>query len=218
MVERTIAFVDLAGFSALTETHGDEDAATLAERFCALACKALLPGERLVKSIGDAVMLEAPGPEAGARRVGRLCARTDNEEAFPVVRAGIHHGPVVMRGDDLFGAVVNLASRVAAQAAGGQVLVTGVVADAALDAGLDARSLGSFALRNVAEPVALYEIRPCPRPHDRVIDPVCRMAVDRSVAPGRITHDGRERWFCSLSCVAAFVADPDRYAAEDEPA
>ena len=212
-VDRTIAFVDLAGFSALTESHGDEDAATLAERFTALATESLLPGERVVKSIGDAVMLEAPDPIAGVRLVARLCSRTDVETAFPVLRAGLHHGSVVQRGDDLFGATVNLASRVAAQAAGGQVLATSVIASAVEAIELTARSLGPVRLRNIAEPIDLFEISPCPSPHERVIDPVCRMAVDRATAPGRLAHQGRECWFCSLSCAAAFAKDPERFTA-----
>lgn len=71
----TVAFVDLAGFTAMTDTHGDEEAATLAERFAALARLSLGPGERLVKTIGDAVMLDAPNPAAGVEaRRAPLCA------------------------------------------------------------------------------------------------------------------------------------------------
>ena len=207
-----MAFVDLAGYTAMTDTHGDEDAATLAERFATLAHESLEVGERLVKTIGDAVMLDVPDPAAGVQLVGRLCARTDAEGAFPVVRAGLHHGPVVARGDDLFGATVNLASRVPAQAGGGQVLGTAVVA---ASAGVDARSLGMFELRNLPDPVELFDLDPCPTPHDREIDPVCRMAIDRSAAAGRLDHNSHEHWFCSLTCAGSFAADPDRFAHQD---
>lgn len=207
-MERTVAFVDLAGFTAMTDIHGDEDAATLAERFAALTREVLDVDERLVKTIGDAVMLDAPDPAAGVQLVGRLCARTDAEDAFPVVRAGLHHGPVVVRGDDLYGATVNLASRVAAQAGGGQVLGTELVASSA---DVHARALGSFKLRNLPEPLELFEFDPCPIPHDRELDPVCRMAIDRSAAAGQLNFHGHEHWFCSLSCAGAFASDPDRY-------
>ena len=208
-MERTIAFVDLAGFTALTESHGDDDAATLAERFAHLARAALLPGERVIKTIGDAVMLEATEPAAGVQLVARLCAATDAERAFPVVRAGLHHGSVVARGGDVFGATVNLASRVAAHAGGGQVLATASVADAAR---VEARSLGAVAFRNLADPVEVFELNPCPSPHGREIDPVCRMAIERGRAAGRLTHRDHEHWFCSLRCAGAFAAEPDRYS------
>ncbi len=211
----TVAFVDLAGFTALTDTHGDHHAADLAGRFADLARGSLRQGEDVIKTIGDAVMLSAPTPTEGVALVGRICARTDAEAAFPVVRAGLRHGPVVERDGDLFGATVNLASRVAAQAAGGQVLATAAVADAAATAGFDARPLGAVALRNLPDPVELYELAPCPQPHDRAVDPVCRMAVDRATAAGRLTHLGHDHWFCSLACVAAFATNPDRYPSQE---
>lgn len=211
-LERTVAFVDLAGFTALTETHGDEDAAELAERFADLARAALLPGERVVKTIGDAVMLDAPDPATGVQLIGRICAATDAETTFPIVRAGIHHGRVIRRGDDLFGATVNVASRVTAHAGGGQVLATAAVADTA---GVAVHSIGTVTFRNMAEPFELFELDPCPSPHARVVDPVCRMALNLEDASGRLTHDDHEHWFCSLACVSAFAADPDRYTRDD---
>ena len=72
-VERTFSFVDLAGFTALTEAHGDLDAADLLGRFIGLARASLSAGDELVKSIGDAVMLASPGPAAAAAALaGRL--------------------------------------------------------------------------------------------------------------------------------------------------
>ena len=70
-------------------------------------------------------------------------------------------------------------------------------------------------LRNFAEPVALFEascefsrlVEPLP------LDPVCRMAVDPEHEAGRLSHNGVEYHFCSLGCVQAFVARPERYAA-----
>ena len=211
----TVAFVDLAGYTALTDIHGDNRAADLAGRFAQLARESLEPGEQLVKTIGDAVMVSAPTPVAGVALVARICTGTDTEPAFPVVRAGLHHGPVVDRDGDLFGATVNLASRVSAQAGGGQVLATAAVAEPAADAGYDIGPLGAFDLRNLTDPVDLFELAPCPRPHQRAVDPVCRMAIDRTDAPARLSHNGRDHWFCSLDCAAAFAANPDSYPTQE---
>ena len=90
-----------------------------------------------------------------------------------------------------------------------------LVAVVAASAGVDARSLGMFELRNLPDPVELFDLDPCPTPHDREIDPVCRMAIDRSVAAGRLDHHGHEHWFCSLTCAGAFASDPDRYTHTD---
>ncbi|MGH7860311.1 MAG: adenylate/guanylate cyclase domain-containing protein [Candidatus Binatia bacterium] len=209
----SVAFVDLAGFTALTEAHGDEDAAGLAERFVDLARGELDHGDRLVKGIGDAVMLASSGPDQALELVGRILERLHVEPNFPVARAGIHHGPVVERAGDLFGSTVNLASRVAGQAFGGQVLATAPIADAARGLGLDVVDLGGFALRNLSDEIELYEVHVGPPVAGGAVDPVCRMRVEREAAAGRLRHEGRDFWFCSLECVAAFASAPERFTA-----
>lgn len=92
------------------------------------------------------------------------------------------------------------------------MLSTDAVAKAASAAGFETRPVGEVRLRNVREPVSLFEVVACPTLPDRVIDPVCHMAIDRRSAPGRLRHDDHEHLFCSLECAGAFAADPDRYA------
>lgn len=207
----TFALVDLAGFTALTESHGDEEAADLAVGFAELAEAQLAQGDRLIKTLGDAVLLAASGPAAGLVLVRKLLEACYELEDFPVARAGLHHGPAVQRGSDVFGAAVNLAARVAGQASGGQVLATAEVAGAARAAQIPVTSLGSFDLRNIAESVELFDVELCPLPEGGAIDPVCRMRVERRRAPGRLTHSGRDYWFCSLNCAASFASSPERY-------
>jgi len=120
MTEWPFALVDLAGYTALTETHGDEHAAELATTFAALAAECLASGDRMVKPIGDAVLLASTNPSAGITLVDRLRMASADVTGFPLARAGLHHGPAVERDGDMFGAAVNLAARVAGQAAGGQ--------------------------------------------------------------------------------------------------
>ncbi len=89
--DRTFAFVDLAGFTALTDAHGDEAAARLAERFCELARQSLRPQVLLVKSIGDAVMLASPDPLGCLLTVEDLLSACLREPDFPFARArGAH--------------------------------------------------------------------------------------------------------------------------------
>jgi adenylate cyclase len=146
-MEATFCFVDLAGFSALTEAHGDDTAADLALRFTGLVTETLAGDGRLVKTIGDAVLVVSPSPLRGIQFISRLWRRATAEPDFPVLRAGLHHGVAVERGDDLFGSAVNLAARVAAEARGGQVLATAWVADAARGSGLSVTPLGTVTFR-----------------------------------------------------------------------
>lgn len=211
MVERTVSFVDLAGFTALTEAHGDLDAVDVLDRFTGLARESLSPHDELVKSIGDAVMLASPGPGAAVAALAGLWERCSEASGFLLPRGGAHHGPALSRDGDYFGSTVNLAARVAGRASGGQVLVTSAVADAARARGLQVTGLGPARLRNVAEPVMLFEIRLGAAGHSGLIDPVCRMRVEPETAAGWLCHEGQRFWFCSMPCVAAFAADPDRY-------
>ena len=208
--QRTFAFLDLAGFTTMTVAHGDADAADVAERFAHLARTELRTGEQLVKSIGDAVLLAAPDPASGLRLVARICDRADREPAFPILRGGLHHGPAEPRGEDWFGTAVNTAARIAARAAGEQVLASGAVAEVARDLGLTTRPLGATTLRGLPGTIELHEVVPCP-PVSRVVDPVCRMALDPASATAQVVHGQHQHWFCSWRCAAAFTADPEAY-------
>ena len=209
---RTIAFVDLAGFTALTDVHGDDAAVELVDDFSRLAADAVgASGTELVKTIGDAVMLAAATPASGLDAVRRIFDTAYQRDGFPEPRAGLHHGPVVDRGGDYFGATVNLAARVASRAGSGQALVTATVLDAAQSADVDVVALGAHQLRNILDPVELWALELCATQVDLSVDPVCRMRLSCQAAVARVRHLGVEHRFCSLACVAAFAADPDRY-------
>lgn len=218
-VERTFAFVDLAGFTALTETHGDVSAADLVHAFYDLAAGAVVGGGELVKCIGDAVMLAHGAPGDAVEAAHALLTAAHDRDHFPLLRAGLHHGTAVGREGDYFGTAVNVAARVAAQARGGQVLATAVVARAAAEGGHEVVALGGFDLPNRTEAVELFELRIGPPVEHVTIDPVCRMRVDRERAAGRLRHGHRDYWFCSLECASRFAGGPDRWVdAGDGPA
>jgi adenylate cyclase len=215
-VTSTFLFADIAGFTALTEAHGDQDAAELVASFCA-AIRAELPasGGTQVKTIGDAVMLSVPDPAEAIRLGLRITHELMRGHGTPAVRVGLHHGRAVEREGDYFGAAVNLAARVSAEASGGEVLVTGETAALAprLD-GVLYEPRGRRALRNVREPVEL--LAAVPEGEARLgalpLDPVCRMAVDPERAAGRLIHDGTAYFFCSLTCAGEFARHPERFA------
>ena len=149
--EATFLFADIAGFTALTEAHGDEHALQLVEDF-ARAVQVELPrldGE-YVKTIGDALMLRVPDP-GDAVRLGLWITRNAmGGHQAPSVRVGCNHGSAVERDGDYFGATIYVAARVSALAGGGEVLVTGHTAALAPDLkGVLYESRGRQVLRNV---------------------------------------------------------------------
>jgi class 3 adenylate cyclase/YHS domain-containing protein len=210
----TFAFADIAGFTALTEAHGDLEAADLVASFCDSVRAALPPGSgAVVKTIGDAVMLRIPDPAQAIRLGVRIVDGALGDNA-PAVRVGLHHGPAIERDGDYYGAAVNVAARVSALAKGGEVLVTGETA--ALVPELEDvyfESRGRHELRNVRDPIELFAAVPLGgRSGEYVIDPVCSMVVDPERAVGRLVHEGKAYFFCTLSCAAAFARDPGRFA------
>lgn len=215
--ERTFLFADLSGFTALTEVHGDEEAAELAGRFFQ-AIRDLLAehGATEVKTIGDAMMLcctsAADGIELGLRIVEEFWAHPE----FPSVRVGMNTGAAVERDGDWFGAAVNLAARVSAAAGAGEVLISEATLDSAGKlGGVELQSEGERLFRNVGEPIRVYRaLRRGEQRPDLPIDPVCRMAVDPDREAGRLNHEGRKYHFCSLRCASAFASDPARYVSE----
>jgi adenylate cyclase len=155
-------------------------------------------------------------PQAGdAVRLGvEIAEEVGRRDRFPSIRVGMHTGPATDRGGDYFGAAVNVAARVAGLAPGGQVLITAATRQAAGELeGVGTRELGPQKLRNVSEPVVLFRARGAAEPSAELpIDPVCRMAVEPESSAGVLQHGGIEFHFCSLECVRAFAADPERYS------
>jgi adenylate cyclase len=154
MAGDTFLFADIVGFTSFTERHGDDAAADLAARFRA-GVEAILPeGARLVKTMGDAVMVRLDDPAQAAATAARI-ARSALGAADPPVRVGVHTGTAVERDGDFYGAAVNIAARVVAFAEPGEALVTSEVAAAARALGLSTIDRGERRLRNVLLPIPL---------------------------------------------------------------
>lgn len=217
MADRDAAFVfaDIAGFTALTEAHGDEEAAALVDGFTAAVEQELPAGATRVKSIGDAVMVRVPYPGDAILLGLRMTRDVLREHLAFAVRVGLHHGPAVERDGDYFGATVNVAARVSSMAAGGEVLTTGSTAALVPDLeGVLFESRGRHTLRNVAEPVEIFAaLRAADVGAEELpVDPVCRMSVDPDRAVGRLEYEGTVYFFCSLPCAGHFARHPERFA------
>jgi class 3 adenylate cyclase len=214
MTDQAVLFADLAGFTALTEVHGDLDAADVADRFCALAMTSMSGDARLIKTIGDAVMIAANDAAAAVATALSLLRAVDSEPSFPTVRIGLHAGPVVERAGDLFGTTVNLAARLAAHAHTGEILTTEpVVRGLSAEPSLRISSLGELTFKNVTDPIEVFSIEdPTLMVDTETIDPVCRMVMDADDAPARLPYGDRRFFFCSLECAQKFAAHPERYA------
>ncbi len=135
-VERCFAFVDLCGFTAFTERHGDEHTVVVLARFRTLLREvAARRGVRVAKWLGDGAMLSSADSEAVVSMVLEVSRRTatNPDAGVPLLlRAGLAQGAVIMfEGDDYIGRATNMASRLSDAAAPGQALCTREVASMA---------------------------------------------------------------------------------------
>jgi adenylate cyclase len=156
----TFVFADLAGYTALTEEHGDEAAARVAWEFrrtmCALSRE---HGATQVKSMGDGVMIWAPDAGRAIGLAARAVERVGSRPDLLPVRVGVHTGPAVMRGCDWYGSAVNVAARLAAEAAPNEALISADTREAARAAvpSLPAEQR-ELMLRGVARPVSAWRL------------------------------------------------------------
>ncbi len=148
----TIAFADLAGYTRLTEEAGEEEAVDIIERFVEAVQNTLPDDARVIKTIGDEVMVV--GSDASALLDWAVGFQQLQAER-PLPRIGIHQGLTLYRDGDYYGRAVNLAARVGARAAGGEVLVTRPLVDAGGDH-LEFERIGEVKLKGFSESTELF--------------------------------------------------------------
>ena len=155
----TIVFTDIVGFTQLTDEHGDDLAVTMLERQEQLVRRTLPEGARVVKELGDGLLLWFD--DANSAIVTRLGLQRafDNESEgdMPMwVRIGMHWGCPRARGDDIIGRDVNLAARISELAGPGEVLCSEATAERAGSVpGCEFEPLGSVFVRGIADAVPL---------------------------------------------------------------
>ena len=214
-IEATFCFVDIAGYTALTDTHGELAAADLVDNFADLIRASVEPKGHLQSLVGDCAFLVFSDPIAARVALLVLYKQIADRQNFPIVRAGLHHGLALVRENRHFGTTVNIAARVAAQATGGQILCTKHVAEMLIHAGISAVEVehqGSASLKNLPQPIDLYEIVLPGSSRQYIIDPVCKMQVDKRHSAGNLNFNAKTYWFCSLLCVERFARQPSAYA------
>jgi adenylate cyclase len=152
-----IAFLDLTGYTKLTEERGDRAAAELAARLVEIVHEfAHRRGGRPVKLLGDGVMFHFPEPAQGVWCGLELVDRLPRV-GLPRARMGMDSGPVVFQDGDYFGRTVNIAARITDYARPGEVLVSDqVVADADPLEAVRFEPVGPVSLKGLSTPITLY--------------------------------------------------------------
>jgi adenylate cyclase len=152
-----ICFLDISGYTRLTQERGDDAAADLSTTVARLVQRSSLQhGGKAIKWLGDGVMFyfgdPGPGVRAALEMVDGLAAA-----GLPPAHVGLHAGPVLFQEGDYFGQTVNLSARIAEYARQGEVLVSQAVADASQEEGIVFGDIGPVELKGVSGTVHLLK-------------------------------------------------------------
>jgi adenylate cyclase len=150
-----ICFLDITGYTRLTQERGDDAAAELAATVARLVQRTSVQrGGKPIKWLGDGVMFyfgdPGPGVRAALEMVDGLAAA-----GLPPAHVGLHAGPILFQEGDYFGQTVNLTARIAEYARPGEVLVSQTVADASQEKGIAFADIGPVELKGVSGTVHL---------------------------------------------------------------
>jgi adenylate cyclase len=154
-----VCFLDITGYTRLTEERGDQAAADLAARLASLVRRASQQhGGQPVKWLGDGVMFYFPEPGRG------VLAALDMVDgvatySLPPAHVGIHAGPVIFQEGDYFGRTVNIAARIADYARPGEVLASHDVVNEADGCPVTFTEIGPVELKGVAGTIRLHTAR-----------------------------------------------------------
>jgi adenylate cyclase len=183
-----VGFADLVGFTALSQQVGDDELATIVDQFEQLAFDVVTAnGGRVVKMIGDEVMFTVDGAPAAAEIGLALAEGSRGADELSDLRVGLAAGPLLEREGDLYGPVVNLASRITAIAYPGTIVVAESVRDELVgNDGYRLRSMRGRYLKDIGR-VPLWVLRRAVAAESRFADRrrALRDAVKARVDPDR---------------------------------
>jgi adenylate cyclase len=163
-VEGVVAFTDLVGYTEYTALRGDAEALSLLAAQERIVNDTLPSDSRVVKELGDGLLLYFPDPgaaiAAGVLLLQRFEDAADRGELPLWIRMGMHWGRPTRRGEDLVGHDVNVAARIVDVAAPGELLCSNAAVDAAGSdlEGVEFVELGPVVMKGIPQPIELYRV------------------------------------------------------------
>jgi adenylate cyclase len=152
-----ICFLDITGYTRLTQEWGDDQAANLATTVARLVQRSSVKrGGKTIKWLGDGVMFYFGDPGLGVRAALEMVDGLSGA-GLPPAHVGLHAGPVLFQEGDYFGQTVNLSARIGEYARPGEVLVSQAVAEASDESGIRFEDVGPVDLKGVSGPVRLFQ-------------------------------------------------------------
>jgi class 3 adenylate cyclase len=203
---------DLAGYTSLTETHGDVSAMESVNKYVKLIKQCLRKDTKLIERVGDEVLILSNNIESLLQVSQDLVERVENEPKFPTIHVGLNSGKVVENEGHYYGSTLNLTSRIASYSRGGQILCSKSVVNALKDKEeYNFLKLGNVRFKNVSKLVEVFEFIRKTGVRKFSIDPVCKMQIDAQDPPAKLPYNDSVYYFCSFRCAKIFVNQPEDF-------
>ena len=197
----TVLFSDIKGSTAYFEKYGDAQGLAMVQRHNAMLFPIIEQcGGRVVKTIGDAIMSVFEDPKGaikgaiGMQRALESDRITQRLEDRIQIKVGLHTGLCIVKDKDVYGDVVNVASRVQNQAEPDQILITDDLLDAAKLVGVQFAQMGHTSMRGRVEPINIYALAWSHKANDQLIDEV-QAQYERKLKEAKRRQDVVEQEF-----------------------
>jgi class 3 adenylate cyclase/YHS domain-containing protein len=203
---------DLTGYTALTEAHGDSSAARIINRYNEIVNGVLTKDVHFYQQVGDEIFMISNSVSSLLHYAINLRYEIEKESHFPSIHAGLHYGSAIKQDEKIFGSAINLTSRIAGTAQGGQILCSRSFKISVKETETNFHFLGEKRFKNILKPVAIYEIEPnIDSEENWYTDPVCRMHITENNAPAKLPFHNKTFYFCSFECAKNFISHPELY-------
>ena len=162
VAQGTVGFADVVSFTSLTNSLDEDEIGDLVEQFEARCADIVAEHHgRVVKALGDSVLFLTPTAEEGIETALEIIERVGREPELPDVHVGMASGQVVLRLGDVYGPVVNLASRLTGVARRNRVIIDQATADLLPVKDYETRRLAARPVRGFGdvEPVTVRRTR-----------------------------------------------------------
>jgi len=211
-IQAAFLIADLAGYTALTDSHGDSAAVEVIDRYLEIVNNSLRDNTKLLERVGDEVLIQSESVDNILETGVHIVEAINSENHFPSVHAGMHYGNIIRKSESYYGSTLNITSRIAGYARAGQLLCSKAVIDQihSLE-NYKFYSVGEVSLKNLFEPLELFEIQLETDLIERVFDPVCHMQLTKESAPAKLPYNEKSYYFCSYKCVELFIDNPEYY-------
>jgi class 3 adenylate cyclase/YHS domain-containing protein len=212
-----LLIADLAGYTAMTEVHGSFSAAQIINNFNEIIAKGIDGQSEIVEQVGDEVFIVSRDNDSILNSALNIHNLSEIEPDFPRVKMGIHVGMVLHMEGRYFGPALNLVSRLAGYAKGGQIICSEYIKkELTANHDVSIENLGYQNFKNVKHSVSIYRLIPkgSKKDQDVWIDPVCRMRINAGEIPEMVRFRNKTYYFCSVECKEQFLKEPEHYISQ----